>query len=292
MKFTIIEVVDDMPNEDYHSHGEDIISSSFVKNVVKHSVQQALDETVDTTSEPLIFGDLFHTRMEFNGKDKLDDRVHLWEAQEIYDNLLSDDWCQANLGRGAYDSPKMTNVYKKAQRKAQAQADKSGTIAFSRADYDMINAMAESAFSHNFVREYRENPDHTILQERSYFAVEEESGISVRIRPDEEVRGPLGEIRLVNDWKSTKYITKFRKSFFRYRYDVQAVFYSDVLDIDPANFYFTATEKREHPITRVYSMKDDTIKRARRDMQNAWDQIVEWRNTGKTLPPNKEIVNV
>jgi hypothetical protein len=56
-------------------------------------------------------------------------------------------------------------------------------------------------------------------------------------------------------------------------YDLQAVFYADVLGINPSDFYFIAIEKNYPYTVQVFGLSEESIRRGRYKMDIAIDKI-------------------
>ena len=66
--FKITKVVTDLSNEKYHSVGTEIISSSYLKGIYKHSIKRA--KIPMESNDALVFGTQFHdTYVSWEFKD-------------------------------------------------------------------------------------------------------------------------------------------------------------------------------------------------------------------------------
>ena len=79
-----MKVFSNMSNKDYHEHGSDYISSSFVKSVAKHSIAKALQPI--EPNQALIFGDAMHTY--FESKTDFHSRFVTFDDQEVISSIL------------------------------------------------------------------------------------------------------------------------------------------------------------------------------------------------------------
>lgn len=261
MKITNATHFADLSNEDYHAHGKDVISSSFVKDVCKHSISKALEPT--KISPALIFGSAFHTGMEEDGLVKVKKDFTLLPAVD-----------------------KRTKKYKDAIEKVKKDGVSEQRI-ISQFDFYQIQKMVRAAYENEVFKSM--NKEHDFADEHSFFG--DYNGVRYRIRPDRLYKNPFTEEPFaIVDYKSCQDVYKFKRDIFIYRYDVQAIFYSLFLDIDPRNFYFLAVEKEKPFSTQMYRLSDETIKRATDDMYNALRLIEQWKQTGNQYITDKPLI--
>lgn len=239
LKFDIYEVQPEMSNREYHSRSE--ISSSFIKGVSKHSVGKArVPLDLGPTSRALLLGDAFHEYMELGA---LSDRFIVMPA-EIAE---------------ADGRTKLVKDWK------EEHSDKS---ILSLKEFNDIQGMHASVLRHPFLDSVL---DLEAKDEWSFFADGDDQhtkGMKFRIRPDRHLVNPSSDkVEWIVDWKTTEDIQKLAKwGFIDLGYDVQAVFYSDMLGVDPSRFVFVVVEKSPPYSCRVIKLKDSTIEYGREKM--------------------------
>lgn len=253
-KFDVYEVQSELSNHDYHKRSE--ISSSFIKGVHKHSAGRVLAPKDFSESKALLFGDAFHEYMQYG---KLTDRfVVMPDELSAMDGRKKEvkDWKEENSSR----------------------------IILSRDDDHAIKSMSRSALAHQTLIDLS-SPRYEFNHEWSFFADgddERTSGMKFRIRPDLHISHD-GRVVAIVDWKTTDDLAKLIKwGFFDLGYDIQAVFYSDVLGVHPSKFLFVCIEKQPPYSARVITLSEETIERARDKMNNSIRRIKEWK-----ADPNK-----
>jgi hypothetical protein len=266
MEFTITSIEEDMSNEDYHKVGAGIISSSFVKDVAKHSVGKAIANTESLkVSHALIFGSAFHTAMEDAGVEGMLENFHVLPAID-----------------------KRTTEYKKAFSEAQEQGISEQRI-INEIDVKVIRAMRKSVLQNEMFADLNKNP---YIDELLIFGTH--NGIDYRVRPDrlyytdDSKTTPLAIV----DYKTCQDVTKFKKDAFTYMYPVQAIFYADFLGIDPKHFYFVAVEKSKPYTSQVFRLSPKTIESARKLMETAIQQIEAWKKSDIIPSINKPILEL
>lgn len=234
--FEIVKQLPNLSNNLYHSVGTEIISSSFLKGVYKHSVNRA--KIPLEPNDALTFGTQFHDICELGTK----------EFNNMY-SVIPDD-C----------SNKRTKLYKEFIKDNPNALTKGDSVRLSRM-YDNLN-------SNEFYRSLEDNYD--AHSEHSFYA--KRDGLDFRIRPDKHYSFN-GEILHVVDFKTTGDCSTFRFDMLKYGYDLQAVFYSDVLGINPADFYFIAIEKTYPYTSQVFGLSEESINKGRRKMDIAINKI-------------------
>jgi hypothetical protein len=234
--FEIVKEVPNLSNHLYHSVGSGIISSSFLKGVYKHSVNRA--KIPLEPNDALTFGTQFHDICELGIK----------KFKNMY-SVIPDD-C----------SNKRTKLYK--------EFIKDNPNALTKGDSVRLNKMYNNLNSNEFYRSLEDN--YKSHAEHSFYA--KRDGLDFRIRPDKHYSHD-GEILYVCDFKTTSDCSTFKYDITKYSYDLQAVFYSDVLGINPSDFYFIAIEKTFPYTCQVFGLSEDSIRRGRTKMDIAIDKI-------------------
>jgi len=262
-----MKIYSDMSNEQYHSN-EGYISSSFIKSVSKHSIAKALKPI--EPSQALFFGDAMHTY--FESREQFHKRFIVFKDSEIIAEILE--------RRPDISAPTMTKEYKSYKNDFQCSLQE-GQSVISEQDMETIQQMYNSAIRNEALRDmYESYYPYQVQDEYSFFTEEEDMfGLKYRVRPDrllvDDDKNPVAII----DWKSCRdaSIKAFRSDFYKYRYDLQAAFYCDVLDISIDNFYFVAIEKEYPYNTAVYSLDPETAMKASAELSEIKDIIGKWR---------------
>ena len=115
--------------------------------------------------------------------------------------------------------------------------------------------------------------------EQSFFAIEPETGLEVKCRPD----FMLNDGSLIIDLKTTTDASPkgFQKSLVNFRYYVQAAWYLDVVEMStgkrPDGFLFVAVEKQRPFSTGVYVADEEMIKIGREHAMEDLRKIAEWK---------------
>lgn len=254
LKFQITEVSGDMSNADYHSRDE--ISSSFVKTTHKHSIGRMLAPQPEEIPHAFIFGDAFHGAMELGDID--------WERFVVKPEGM-----------------KFTTREGKAWRE-----ENSHKHILTQREVDSIQGMVDSVYDNPFFKPYKESKKLKQRDEWSYFAdgdCQYTKGMRFRIRPDVLFERGSGGVEIIFDYKSCIEIAKLtRWQFFDFGYDIQAVFYADVLGVDPKKFVFLAVEKEQPWSSRAIRLTNDSIDSARLKLRAALERISLWQSD-----PNK-----
>lgn len=234
--FKIVRIEEDMSNKMYHSVGTEIISSSYLKGVYKHSMARARIPL--EPNDALVFGSHFHDMCEYGVE----------EFESKY-SVIPDD-C----------SNKRTKLYK--------EFIANNENAITKQDYRKVGLMYNNLNDNAFYRDLEDN--YSSYAEHSFFATQD--GLNFRIRPDKYYSYD-SKIVYVVDFKTCQDVTKFKFDVNTYNYDLQAVFYSDVLGINPSDFYFIAIEKTFPYTTQIFGLSDQAVDRGRAKMDLAIARI-------------------
>lgn len=260
----------DMSNNDYHAL-KDYISSSFVKSVAKHSIAKALQPI--EPSQALLFGDAMHTY--FEDSQAFHKRFKVFKDSEIIAKILE--------RRPDITSPTMTKDYKTYKKDFECSLGEN-QVAISEDDMYTIQYMYQSMVDNDAVKEIYKMYDPSDSWDEYSFLTEEEDlhGLKYRVRPDRLlVRNE--EPMAILDWKSCRDASEksFRSDFWKYRYDLQAAFYCDVMGILVDDFYFVAIEKQYPFNTAVYGLNPETQMNALKELNVIKYRIGEWKNNPK-----------
>lgn len=283
-KFDITMVQPSMSNSDYHSEKE-YISSSFVKTVYKHSVGAAIAPPPKETPEAFLFGDAFHEKMELGA---LSDRFILKPEKDLVIPV------EEVISRYGYE-PAEKDIFEEGGIQVVRDqswdgrtkmgkawtANNSHKIILNDNQISSIDGMYQSAMSVPFMQKLLTSESLTRHDEWSYFADGDDRnlhGLKFRVRPDLHFTNPDGGIEYIIDWKSCNDLQKLIKwDFFGFGYDIQAVFYSDFLGVDPRRFLFVCVEKTFPFSARIVTLKDETIDNARVKMRDSVSRIYDWK---------------
>jgi len=260
----------DMSNEEYHSLS-DYISSSFIKGVAKHSIAKALQPI--EPSQALLFGDAMHTY--FEDREAFHRRFKVFDDRELIAEILE--------RRPNITSPTMTKDYKVAKGQFEDMLGE-GQVMLSGQDMDTIQHMFNSATNNGGVKEiYNMYEPSEIWDEHSFLTEEEDvHGLKYRVRPDRLLVRNDTPMAII-DWKSCRDASEksFRSDFYRYRYDLQAAFYCEVMGILVDDFYFVAIEKEYPYNTAVYGLHPETQSNALKELNVIKYRIGEWKQNQK-----------
>ena len=126
------------------------------------------------------------------------------------------------------------------------------------------------------------------VTEKSYFWLDEDTGVMCRIRCDMLVLGEQGEILAIIDLKTTKDASKesFRRSIDDYGYDLQAAFYTDAVKMAIGRevpFYFLVVESDAPHSVCLYRIGQASIEVGRRKYRMAL-QLLQWCRANDSWP--------
>ena len=261
-----MKMYSDLSNQEYHSLNQHV-SSSFVKSVAKHSIDRAMLK-LDATPA-LLFGDAMHTY--FESREQFHKRFVIFDDEEIIKDILE--------RRPDITTPSMTKDYKiyKSDFESSLEPDQSVISAY---DMDRIKHMYNSAVTNEGLKSIYDMYDYDEFWDEYSFISDEEDlwGLKYRVRPDRMLVLDMEPLAII-DWKSCQDASEkaFRSDFWRYRYDLQAVFYCDVLSIPAQNFYFVAIEKEFPYNTAVYSLSEETIVNTALELNRIKSRISQWK---------------
>jgi exodeoxyribonuclease VIII len=139
-------------------------------------------------------------------------------------------------------------------RWADFEAEAEGRTVLRGEDAAQIEAMAQAVHRHPAARTILRLPGKC---EQSYFWTDETSGVECKCRPDWH----SDDRRLIADVKTTEDASPrgFARSVLKYRYHVQAAFYSQ--GISAEQFLFIAVEKKPPFCVAVYVTPPELIER-------------------------------
>lgn len=243
--FELEEVIPNLSNDEYHSVGKKILSSSYLKNVYFHSANKA--DMPTRTTIPMMFGTAFHDMMELGEKEYLKEHP-----------IIPDD-C----------SDKRTKKYKDFILKYP------GGITMK--DFQALNTMYYNTKNNEWFKEHLDKYD--VRHEWSYYGYDI-NGLRYRVRPDiqfgnftkDSIHTP-SDVVSIFDYKTTEDVTKFVYTIKQYGYDLSAIMYCAMLNVDPVNWYWLAVEKTEPFTVQVFGMSQETIQRGRKRLSRAIEKV-------------------
>lgn len=228
----------DMTNEEYHAHHA--ISSSDVKAAAKSLAHWKGAERKETTAFDL--GTAFH-------------------------EMTLEPHCK-RVVRGP--ETRRGNAWKDLFEQTQAE----GKLLLTEKEFDLANAMSESALRNPTIRGQVEHESAEI--ENSIFVTCPTTGLELRCRPD--CYNPTNGVCL--DLKSTLDASPdkggFEKTIWSYRYDLQGAFYKYVLELEGLNvsyFVLAAVEKSAPYATCCHVLSGEVLDNAHRKMMKILHRI-------------------
>ena len=261
-----MKVYESLSNSDYHAL-TDYVSSSFVKGVAKHSIAKALQPI--EPSQALLFGDAMHTY--FEDRQAFHKRFKVFKDAEIIAQILE--------RRPDIMAPTMTKDYKTYKNDFECSLGEN-QVSISEADMERIQHMYNSAFRNEALKKVYDLYDpYEAWDEYSFLTTEPDLfDLMYRVRPDRLLVRNEEPLAII-DWKSCRDAShkSFKSDFYKFRYDLQAAFYCDVLEIPLYNFYFVAIEKEFPYNSAVYSLSEDTIMNTAMALGEVKSRISQWK---------------
>lgn len=244
-------VIENLPIEDYHLD-DSLSHSKLVKMATgspKH-LKYYLDTKQSEKSHSLEIGTIFHD---------LTLQPEMFKHRTIIEP-------KPNL---------RTNVGKETAEKLEVKAEKESKVVVWVEDYIQAKAMSDSVLAHPKAKELLENS----WREVSYFT--KQGDARIRIRPDALPK----EGNSVLDLKSTKNGSKrgFYGSVWKYRYDIQAALYLDILQtfgIERLYFVFVVVESFPPYAVGLYVLSTDVLNKARTEYKELVSTYQECMRTG------------
>lgn len=316
LKFQITEVSNDMSNADYHARDE-ISSSfvktvskhsigralapqpaevpkAFLFGDAFHGAMELGDidwdrfvQTPDESMSSYAAGErlIEDFRNKFNQDIPYDFEKH--EGIAVKPDGLSlatkegKEWKSKNSDKLIVYAKDIENI-KSTIKKSRWDNEHGSKIQLTPNEITSVNGMVDSIYKNPFFKPYKNNARLNQCDEWSYFAegdCEHTAGLRFRVRPDVLFqRKNDGSIEIIFDYKSCIEIAKLTKwQFFDFGYDIQAVFYADVLGVDPRKFVFLAVEKEAPWASRAIRLTEDSIENARYKLISVLNRIKEWK---------------
>ena len=182
-----------------------------------------------------------------------------------------------------------------AWKEMYSEAQEKGQLLLTQGDYDLANAMSESALRNPSISRQVHHSDARI--ENSIFVTCPKTGLDLRCRPD--LYNPTTGV--VVDLKSTIDASPdrggFEKQFWSLNYPLQAAFYKYVLEqaeIDVTYFIFAAVEKSAPYASCSHVLSGEVLDYAHRKMMKILHRIKQANEEGKypTDWPNYNMIHL
>lgn len=162
---------------------------------------------------------------------------------------------------------------------AEWQQSTNGKTLILRKQYELAKSIQQAVFNHPAAGGLVNNPNRAV--EVSYYGMDEDTGIDIRVRPDQEI--DFNGIRVCFDLKTIQYgrikqealRSKLHRTIIDFDYHVSAAMYCDVGDFDQFFWIFVNKDEGYHWIAIVEASPDELelgrleYKKALRDIQNA-----------------------
>jgi exodeoxyribonuclease VIII len=232
-------------NETYHSNRR-YISSSALKTINKRSVYHLLNQKPFSSSS-MSLGTLIHTA------------------------ILEPE----NFDRDYFVMPKVDRRTKAGKEKYAEHLE----IANGKELVDEDTIAVKDEIMKNFESNEQAVYYNEGVKEVSVYS--EIDGVLVKVRPDCYNK----ELGFISDPKTCQDNSPkgFMRDVYKYGYHLQAVFYSDVLGVDPKNFVFTAIETNHPYSVQCYTLGDEHIERGREAYESALDKWKHYLDSGEVL---------
>ena len=232
-------------NENYHANRR-YISSSALKTIHKKSVMHYLNQKPFTSSS-LSLGTLIHTA------------------------ILEPE----NFERDYFVMPKVDKRTKAGKEEYARYVELSN----GKELVDQETIAVKDAIMENFTINNEAVYFNQGVKEMSYYS--EVNGVLVKVRPDcyNEELGFISDPKTCQD-NSPK---GFMRDVYKYGYHLQAAFYSDVLNVDPSSFVFTAIETNHPYSVQCYTLGEEHIDRGREAYTSALAKWKKYLDTGEVV---------
>ena len=181
--------------------------------------------------------------------------------------------------------PKIDRRTKEGKLKAEEYEALAGTkIALEKPEMEMVHAILAKLSMHVKAQKFRL----AAVTEKSYFWVDEDTGIQCRIRCDMVVLDEHGNIVALLDLKTTTDASRnvFWRSIEDYGYDLQAAFYVDAVKVAIGRevpFYILAVESAAPYGVALYRIGAASIEVGRRKYRAAL-QLLDWCRKNDSYP--------
>ncbi|MDQ1113987.1 hypothetical protein QE418_003435 [Microbacterium testaceum] len=268
-------VVADLDEREYHAHHA--LSSTGARELLRAPLRFLHNQQAERAPKKAFdVGTFAHSKVLGTGAQAIvypdgtgGDVFTVWddEAQEYveHDNVLAKNGAVSTALAKAFD----------------ADARARGLVPLKRAEYDAVNAMAESVLSHAGARWLLE---HQGMPEASVFATDPATGVEERARFDWLVLD--GDFRFGVDLKTVHGDATphaFQRSVTDRGYHVQEAWYEDAAEAagEPINdFAFIVVEKEPPYLTAVFSLDDKFREIGRERAKRAREVYAKATETG------------
>ena len=228
-------------NEEYHKSKS--ISASGLKYIYQNSVYHFIKKKPYTT-KAMELGSAVHTI--------------LIEGREKYFNDY-------------FEMPEIGDLRKKENKELKdSLIKKAGDKKIVTADEKEIIAGLLENFNKNELAKYYCKGDAELSHYTTF------DNVDVRVRPDVKTDLWVSDVKTCQ--KSSKWA--FRNDVYRYAYHLQAVFYCDVLGINPKSFRFIACETNYPYYVEVYALNETDIEKGRYAYKSALNDWKLYLETG------------
>lgn len=149
----------------------------------------------------------------------------------------------------------------------ELKAKNSTKTEISNDNYKICLAIYTNAKNNEYVFPYLQG-----IHEMSHYG--EYKGVPIRVRPDTIGKGWISDIKTCQD--NSPYA--FKSTINKYAYNVQAVFYCDMLAFDPKNFRFISAETNPPYHVDLHGLTDEQINKGRDGWKKAfyyWQKYLE-----------------
>lgn len=240
----------------YHANKE-AIGSSMLKKIASKSLLHALAEEREETPA-LILGSAIHTAIlepekfssEFSVAPKCDRRTK--EGKEIF---------------------------------AAFEAASVGKTILTDDQNQQINGIREAVLSHEIVSMMLRGGE----AEYSYYVKDEDTGLTLKCRPDYHNKGALIDLKTCQDAS----YEGFSKAIGNFGYHIQAAYYLDVFNKSQGTnykeFFFIAVESKAPYAVAVYRLDENQIDYGRMAYKKALQKLADFKNSGNSIEDLKAL---
>jgi hypothetical protein len=236
-------------NQDYHA--SNAIGSSILKKIASKSLAHALTQEFNQT-DAMILGSAIHAA--------------ILEPETFKEEFVF--------------SPKFdrrTKVGKEAAALFEEQAQ--GKTILTEDKKEIINGVIKSLNSHRVAKGMLSGGE----AEYSYYHVDEETGLTLKCRPDYANHGALIDLKTCQDASHDG----FMRACFNLGYHIQAAFYLDVYNkangTNLNEFFFLAVETSSPYAINTFKMGDVEISLGRQQYRKALNQLAGFKKNGERL---------
>lgn len=240
---TKFQVVNNLPNDSYHSDFPDFDSSTWIKNFTTSQKNALYEKQKEKVSKPHFeLGNICHTMISsFHPKG-----IAFDEEYSIFASPIND-----KTGK-----PYGADTVKMQEAKAEALSNANGKLLCSEEDKAFAKMLCEQLItddthvSHEFFNKMFQRG----TPEVSYFAKDFIEGLNLRIRPDLDGGVSVSGKSFICDYKFMDDIEKFAYKISEFGYDISAAMYvevkkkymREVLNIDEpiVDFYWIVVDKK------------------------------------------------